>query len=70
MKVSLVERGKWRVHLISSAEICEIFYVVLQVSDHNFSLNLYYKPQEELSSAGEQLNSNRVYDGEYTGPFS
>jgi len=50
--------------------LCDIFYVVLQVSDHNFSLNLYYKPQEELSSAGEQLNSNRVYDGEYTGPFS
>jgi len=26
---------------------------------------LFYKSEEEASSAGEQLASNRIYDGEY-----
>jgi len=31
-----------------------------------FFLNLQGKSEEEVSSAGEQLTSNRIYDGENT----
>jgi len=30
-----------------------------------FFIILFYKSEEEASSAGEQLASNRIYDGEY-----
>ncbi|MCM4161851.1 hypothetical protein DHB64_18375, partial [Antarcticibacterium sp. W02-3] len=40
------------------------FYVVNQVPEAKNFINLSHKSEEELSSAGEQLNSNRVYDDE------
>jgi hypothetical protein len=44
------------------------FYVVKQEAGDLFLffLSLYGKSEEEVSSAGEQLTSNRVYDGENT----
>jgi len=43
------------------------FYVEIQTSRRilvNY-LSLDRKSEEEVSSAGEQLTSNRIYDGEY-----
>jgi len=47
---------------------CHPFYVVKQEAGDLFLffLLLYGKSEEEVSSAGEQLTSNRVYDGENT----
>jgi hypothetical protein len=42
------------------------FYVVKQGSGDLFFLSLYGKSEEEVSSAGEQLTSNKIYDGENT----
>jgi len=45
------------------------FYVVKQESGHLFFhifLSLQGKSEEEVSSAGEQLTSNRIYDGDNT----
>jgi hypothetical protein len=44
------------------------FYVVKQEAGELFLffLTLYDKSEEEVSSAGEQLTSNRIYDGENT----
>lgn len=42
------------------------FYVVKQADGDLFFLSLYGKSEEEVSSAGEQLTSNKVYDGENT----
>ena len=44
------------------------FYVVKQEDGNLFSfyLSLYGKSEEEVSSAGEQLASNKIYDGENT----
>jgi len=44
------------------------FYVVKQETGELFLifLTLYDKSEEEVSSAGEQLTSNRIYDGENT----
>jgi len=43
-------------------------YVVKQESGHLFFLflSLQGKSEEDVSSAGEQLTSNRIYDGENT----
>jgi len=42
------------------------FYVVKQEAGNLFLkiLSLYGKSEEEVSSAGEQLTSNKIYDGE------
>ncbi|MCX6277777.1 MAG: hypothetical protein NT004_06750, partial [Bacteroidetes bacterium] len=44
------------------------FYVVKQEAGDLFFifLTLYDKSEEDVSSAGEQLTSNKIYDGEYT----
>jgi len=44
------------------------FYVVKQEAGDLFLffLSLYGKSEEEVSSAGEQLTSNKIYDGENT----
>jgi hypothetical protein len=45
------------------------FYVVKQAPGHlffNYFLSLQGKSEEEVSSAGEQLTSNRNYDGDNT----
>ena len=44
------------------------FYVVKQEAGDLFlnNLTLHDKSEEDVSSAGEQLTSNRIYDGENT----
>jgi hypothetical protein len=44
------------------------FYVVKQENGNLFfkTLSLYDKSEEEVSSAGEQLASNKIYDSEKT----
>ncbi len=44
------------------------FYVVKQEAGDLFfnNLPLYDKSEEDVSSAGEQLTSNKIYDGENT----
>jgi len=44
------------------------FYVVKQEAGNLFLffLSLYSKSEEDVSSAGEQLTSNKIYDGENT----
>jgi hypothetical protein len=53
---------------IISTSTPDPFYVVKQEAGDLFFifLTLYDKSEEEVSSAGEQLTSNRIYDGENT----
>ena len=45
------------------------FYVVIQANFQNYFLYLGHKSKEDMSSAGEQLTSNRIYDDEYFKPL-